>query len=232
MNKDYKELILGEGEENSVKTPLRVLIACEYSATVRGAFASLGHDAWSCDLRESEKPGNHLKCDVREVLNDGWDLMVAHPVCTRLTNAGRRWLHNPPNSRTMVEMWRDFFDAVEFYELLRDAPIDHKAIENPIMHDHAKECLGSMNRQIVQPWWFGDRAFKATGWELFGLPRLKATDVLNPPMKGTLEHKEWSWVHRMPPGPDREKERSRFHPGMAAAIAEQWGSFSEKEKNK
>jgi len=202
---------------------MKVLIACEYSGTVRDAFTALGHDAWSCDLRPSEKPGQHLQCDVREILGNGWDLMIAHPVCTRLTNAGRRWLHNPPPGKTMVGMWRDFFDGVEFYNTLRNAPIPKRAIENPVMHDHAKECLGEMNRQIVQPWWFGDKAFKATGWELFDLPRLEATHKLEPPKKGTDEHKEWSWVHRMSPGPDRERERSRFHPGMAKAMAEQWG---------
>jgi hypothetical protein len=206
---------------------MKVLVACEFSGTVRDAFSSLGHDAWSCDLRESEKPGQHLQCDVREILGCGWDLMIAHPVCTRLTNAGRRWMHNPPPGKTMVGMWRDFFDAVEFYNLLRNAPIPKKAIENPVMHDHAKECLGEMNRQIVQPWWFGDRAFKATGWELFGLPRLEATNKLDPPKPGTDEHKKWSWVHRMSPGPDRERERSRFHGGMAKAIAEQWGGSHE-----
>lgn len=123
----------------------------------------------------------------------------------------------------MVQMWREFFEAVEFYELFRSAPIPRKAIENPIMHDHARECLGQMNRQIVQPWWFGDPTFKATGWELIGLPKLTPTNKLTPPKPGTEEHKEWSWVHRMSPGPERERERSRFHQGMAAAIAQQWG---------
>lgn len=202
---------------------MKVLVACEYSGTVRDAFAMMGHDAWSCDLRKSEKPGQHLQCDVRNVLDRDWDLMIAHPVCTRLTNAGRRWMHNPPNGKTMVEIWREFFEAVEFYKLLRNANIPRKAIENPIMHDHAKECLGQMKRQIVQPWWFGDKAFKATGWELIGLPELVPTNKLTPPKPGTDEHKKWSWVHRMPPGPDREKERSRFHSGMAFAIASQWG---------
>lgn len=204
---------------------MKVLVACEFSGIVRDAFSAIGHDAWSCDFRPSEKPGNHLQCDVREVLDSSWDLMIAHPVCTRLTNAGRRWLHVPPPGKTMAQMWREFFEAVEFYELFRKAPIPLKAIENPIMHDHARECLGAMDRQIVQPWYFGDRAFKATGFELFGLPELKPTNRLVPPQPGTDEHRAWSWVHRMPPGPEREKERSRFHPGMAKAMAEQWGKL-------
>lgn len=204
---------------------LRVLVACEYSAVVRQAFHRIGHDAWSCDLRPSEIPGKHIEGDVRDVLNDGWDLMVAHPVCTRLTNAGRRWLHNPPKNKTMVEMWAEFFKGVEFYKTLRHAPIPHIAIENPIMHDHAKECLGDFDRQIVQPWWFGDETFKATGWELINLPQLNSTNKLCPPQPGTDEHKRWSWVHRMPKGPNREKERSRFHPGMAKAMAQQWGDY-------
>lgn len=212
---------------------LRVLVGCEYSAVVRDAFRAAGCDAWSCDWRDTEGDHRwHFKCDVRDVLDMNWDLGIFHPVCTRLTNAGRRWLHNPPKGKTMVQMWSDFFRAVDFYNELRNAPIPLKAIENPIMHDHASECLGYMERQIVQPWWFGDRAFKATGWELIGLPKLKPTNKLNPPEPGTEEHKEWSWVHRMPPGPDREKERSRFHPGMAKAMAQQWGAFAQGEISK
>jgi hypothetical protein len=201
----------------------RILIACEYSGIVRDAFSARGFDVWSCDILPSERPGNHLQCDVREVLDDGWDAMIAHPVCKRLTNAGRRWLHNPPKGKTMVQMWRDFFEGVSFYNELRNAPIPIKGIENPVMHDHANECLKIDRRQIVQPWWFGDRAFKATGWELIDLPDLKPTNKLIPPNAGTDSHKEWSWVHRMSPGPEREKERSRFHPGMAEAMAKQWG---------
>lgn len=205
---------------------MKVLIACEFSGVVRDAFTRRGHDAMSCDFRPTETPGPHHLGDVRDILGNGFDLMVAHPTCKRLTNAGVRWLKSPPTGKTLVQMWRELFDGADFYRELRDAPIPKKAIENPVMHCYARELIEPGPRQIVQPWWFGDRAFKGTGWELFGLPELKPTNRLTPPAKGTDEHNAWSWVHRMSPGPEREKERSRFHPGMAKAMAEQWGRLN------
>jgi hypothetical protein len=205
---------------------MRVLIACEESQTVCLEFRKLGHDAYSCDLVNCSggHPEWHIKDDVLNVLEDGWDMMIAHPVCKRLTNAGARWMKIPPPGRTLVEMWKELFAAAEFYKRLRDAPIKKKAIENPIMHCHASELLGKPKRHIVQPHWFGDKAFKATGFELINLPPLVATNQLVLPAKGTQEHKEWSFIHRMPPGPDRERLRSKTFPGMAAAFAAQWGS--------
>lgn len=204
---------------------MRVLIACEFSGIVREAFRIKGHDATSCDLLPSEIEGPHYQGNVFDIINDGWDLMIAHPPCTRLANSGVRWLHFPPKGRTLEDMWKDFDDAVEFYKTLRDAPISRKAIENPIMHKHASKRIDVSNRQIVQPWWFGDKAFKATGFELINLPLLIPTNKLNPPQKGTKEYKEWSKVHLMPPSPNRWKERSRTYKGIAAAMAEQWGSI-------
>jgi len=202
---------------------MRVLIACEESAKVREAFRKKGHDAWSCDLQPTRIPGQHIHGDVRKVLDDGWDLMVAHPVCKRLANSGVRWLHDPPKGRTKSEMWEELHKGAEFYLMLRDAKIPKKAIENPIMHRYARELITPGNRQIVQPWWFGDPFFKATGFELIGLPELVPTNKLNPPKPGTEEHKKWSMVHRTPPGPDRERIRSETFPGVADAMAEQWG---------
>jgi hypothetical protein len=205
---------------------MKILVACEYSGTVTRAFRSRGFDAWSCDLLPTEgDPAHHFQCDVREILGAGWDLMIAHPVCTRLTNAGVRWLDTPPPGKTKVGMWRELFEGAEFYQTLRDAPIPRKAIENPIMHCHAREIIGVKDRQTVQPWHFGDPFFKATGWELIDLPPLEHTNRLTPPAKGSAEHKAWSAVHRASPGPDRAKERSRFFPGMAEAMADQWGRF-------
>lgn len=112
---------------------LNVLVACEYSGRVREAFAALGHYAMSCDLLPTEQPGNHYQGDVRDVLYQEWDLMIAHPPCTRLTNSGVRWLHVPPTGKSKQQMWDDLDSAAEFYKLLRDAPIAKKAIENPIM---------------------------------------------------------------------------------------------------
>lgn len=203
--------------------PMRVLIACEYSGRVRDAFTRAGHLAMSCDMLDTEAPGAHYKGDIRDVLYDGWDLMIAHPPCTRLTNSGVRWLKVPPPGRTLDEMWSDLEAAAEFYKLLRDAPIPRKAIENPIMHCYARERIEIGFRQVVQPWWFGEEAFKATGLELIGLPPLTPTNKLTPPKTGTPEHKAWSKVHLASPGPDRWKDRSRTYEGIAQAMADQWG---------
>ena len=136
---------------------MRVLVACEYSGRVRDAFIAAGHDAMSCDLLPTEAPGPHHQGDICDIIDNGWDLMIAHPPCTRLTNAGVRWLHIPPPGRTLAEMWVDLEKAAEFYKFLRDAKIAKKAIENPIMHRYARERINPGVRQIVQPWWFGER---------------------------------------------------------------------------
>lgn len=201
---------------------MRIIVACEFSGTVRDAFTALGHEAWSCDLLPTERPGLHLQGDVVQYLGCGWDLMVAHPPCTRLTNSGVRWLHVPPPGRTVEEMWAELDAAAEFYRVIRDAPIPRKAIENPLMHKYARERIQLGQRQVVQPWWFGEPAFKATGFELIGLPPLQATNRLTPPPSGTPEHRQWSKVHMASPGPDRWKERSRTLPGVARAMAAQW----------
>jgi hypothetical protein len=117
---------------------MHVLIACEYSGVVRDAFTRAGHYAMSCDLLPTESPGPHYEGDVRDVLNAGWDMMIAHPVCTRLANSGVRWLEAPPRGRTVAEMREELQKGAEFYCLLRDAPIPLKAIENPVMHRHAR----------------------------------------------------------------------------------------------
>lgn len=203
---------------------MKVLVACEYSGRVRDAFIAAGHDAMSCDLLPTESPGPHYQGDIRDVLYSGWHLMVAHPPCTTLTNAGVRWLYQPSSKGTAEQRWADMREAAEFYLLLRNAPIQMKAIENPVMHCHARELVGSVRRQIVQPWWFGDPAFKATGLELHGLPDLVPTNKLTPPKSGTDEHKAWSAIHRASPGPNRWKDRSRTFQGIAAAMAAQWGN--------
>ncbi len=203
---------------------MKVLVACEFSGTVREAFAARGHDAWSCDLLPTERPGQHIIGDVREVLDMGWDLMIAHPTCTRLTNSGVRWLHVPPKGRTLDEMWTELKEAAAFYCALRDAPMPKKAIENPIMHKYARQLIQPKKRQIVQPHFFGDKAFKATGFELYGLPELKRTHFMELPKLGTPEHKQWSAIHRASPGPNRWKARSKTFPGLAEAMADQWGT--------
>jgi hypothetical protein len=197
---------------------------------MRQAFAALGHDVWSCDLLPAEDGSNrHIVGDVRDYLNDGWDfLAVMHPPCTRLCNSGVRWLKEPPPGRTLDEMWAELEEGAALFSACWNAPIELVAVENPVMHRYAKDRIVNYQpaTQTVQPWWFGDPAFKATSLYLKGLPALVPTNKLTPPRPGTAEHKAWSKVHRASPGPDRWKERSRTFPGLAAACAEQWGGFA------
>jgi len=205
--------------------PLRVLIGCATSCVALNAFLALGHDAWQCDLLPADDPTTrHIQDDVRNVLDLGWDLMIANTPCTRLCNSGVRWLSGPPDGRTVEDMWRELDEGAALFSDCLNAPIPRVAVENPVMHRHARERIrGWIKPQIVQPWWFGDPAFKATGLYLKGLPPLRATNRLTPPRPGTAEHRAWSAIHRAPPGPDRWKFRSKTFPGMAAAWAAQWG---------
>lgn len=208
---------------------MKILVACEESQVVCKAFRARGHEAYSCDIKPCSggRTEWHIQDDCLNHITDAsYDMMVAHPVCKRLTNAGVRWLHAPPPGRTLVEMWCDLYKAAEFYLKLRNSPIKRKAIENPIFHRYAKEYLGAPRRQIVQPHYFGDEAFKATGFELIGLPELVRTHWLTLPAKGTEAYKRWSFVHLMPPGTEREALRSKTFPGIAVAMAEQWGDLN------
>jgi hypothetical protein len=205
---------------------LRVLIACETSGVMRRAFVARGHNVWSCDLLAAEDGSDrHIVGDVRDYLCDDWDLVVAHPPCTRLCNSGVRWLHRPPPGRTLAEMWTELAEGVALFAACWNAPAPLLAVENPIMHRHARERLPAdlPRPQIVQPWWFGEPAFKGTGFYLRGLPPLRPTARLTPPRPGTEAHKAWSSVHRAPPGPERWRFRSRTFEGVARACAEQWG---------
>ncbi|MGL4975975.1 MAG: hypothetical protein ACRC56_11810 [Bosea sp. (in: a-proteobacteria)] len=209
-----------------------VLLACEREAHVRDAFLALGFDAWSCDIESSSAPSNrHIQDDVLRVMGQHrWDLMlVAHPPCTILCNSGARWLYKGGRGTERDEArWEALERACAFYRQFRDASyIPLRAIENPVMHQHARELtqrgMGS-EVQTVQPWWFGHESFKATTWELFGTPKLCATNRLTPPKPGTDEHKRWSVVHRMSPGPDRARLRSETPVPVAQAYAAQWGA--------
>lgn len=196
----------------------KVLVACEFSGIVRDAFLDRGHDAWSCDLLPSESPSNrHLQRDVREILDWGWDcLIVAHPPCTRLCNSGVRWLSSPPKGKTLEQMWQELDEGAELFSDLWNAPVPHIAVENPVMHKHAKERIRNYEEfsQSVQPWQFGHGEVKRTCLWLRSLPNLIETNVVSG---------REARVHRMPPGADRAKERSRFFPGIAEAMADQWG---------
>lgn len=218
---------------------LRVLIACEYSGIMRRAFAARGHDVWSCDLLHAEDGSNrHIVGDVRDILNEGWDLLVvAHPPCTRLCRSGRRWLSGPgyltppkklPIGRTWQSMIDEFEAGIDLFVACWNAPIARVAIENPEMHDIARARMPEdlPRPHMVQPFWFGHPEYKGTGWYLRGLPPLAATRRLAEPLRGSDEWKSWNRVWRMPRSPARAHERSRSFPGMADAAADQWGGFA------
>lgn len=207
------------------------LIACERSGRIRDAFLNRGIDAVSCDLEETRSPGPHIKGDVTPLLRKRWSGVISHPVCRYLTNAGAKHLYvgakryNDDGTENPMDTQRVWscVEAAKFFKLCLEANSDKIAVENPIMHELAAELVGTRATQFVQPWWFGEKMFKATGFHLQGLPELVPTNKLEPPKPGTDEHKKWSWVHRMPPGPDREEKRSETAQGIADAIAEQWG---------
>lgn len=150
-----------------------------------------------------------------------------HPPCTRLCNSGVRWLSKPPRGKTREEMWADLDVGAALFSDLWNAPVARVCVENPIMHRHARERIRNYRApaQTIQPWWFGDKAFKATGLYLRDLPPLIATNRLTPPKPGTPMHKEWSAIHRAPPSPDRWAFRSMTFPGVAEAMAQQWGDL-------
>lgn len=199
----------------------RILVACEFSGTVRRAFAARGFDAWSCDLLPSEDRSNkHIVGDARTILADGWDLLiVCHPPCTRLCNSGVRWLHQPPPGKTSVQIWAELEQAAALFSDFWNAPIERIAIENPVMHKHAKARIVNYApfAQSIQPWQFGHPETKRTCLWLKSLPPLVPTNVVD----GREQR-----VFRMPPSPDRWKERSRFFDGVAAAMAQQWGDYA------
>ena len=198
---------------------MRVLIACEYSGRVRDAFAAKGHFAMSCDLLPSEAPGHHYQGDVFDIIEYDWDLMIAHPPCTFLTNSGVSWLHKDESR------WKDLDDGAEFFKMLLDAPIPRKCLENPIMHKYAKERIGGVKQsQVIQPWMFGHMEQKATCLWLTNLPLLKPTNIVKDEMM-KLPKKERERLHYCSPGPDRWRIRSRTFQGIADAMADQWGSL-------
>ena len=206
---------------------MRVLIACEFSGTVRRAFRSLGHDAWSCDILPADDGSeHHYQDDIRNVLGRGkpwnepsWDLMIADPPCTYLTNSGVTWLHRDPTR------WQKLDEAAEFFKMLLDAPIPRIAIENPIMHKYAKERIGGVKQsQVIQPWMFGHPESKATCLWLKNLPTLKETKNVKEEML-KLPDSERQRLHWLPPSADRWKLRSTTYSGIAEAMAEQWQYF-------
>ena len=198
---------------------MKILIGCEYSGVVRDAFIALGHEAISCDLLPTDSPGPHYQCDVREVLNLGWDLGIFHPSCTYMTNSGVCWLHKDPSR------WAKLDEGAAFFRDMLNAPIPHIAVENPIMHRYAKELIGGVRQsQVIQPWMFGHMEQKATCLWLKGLPLLKPTNNVKEAMM-LLPKRERQRLHYLPPSPDRWKLRSTTYSGIANAMASQWSAI-------
>jgi hypothetical protein len=222
----------GLSEAPDHRSSARILIGCEYSGTVRDAFLERGFDAWSCDLLPDDHGSNrHIRADVREVLNDGWDLLiVAHPPCTRLCNSGICWLTHPPRGKSLEQVWSELDSAADLFSTLWSAPIPHIAIENPVMHRHARQRIRGYRHpaQTIAPWQFGDPVQKKVCLWLRGLPILKHTDVVEIEQprycvrrSGARAGKRYNYYfHQSRSG----HERSRFFPGIAAAMADQWGA--------
>lgn len=200
---------------------MKVLVACEYSGAVRDAFISKGHDAISCDLLDTDVPGPHYKGDVRDIIDNGWDLMIAHPPCTFLTVAGARWFYHPEDKQLPTSQRRphpkyptrrqDQKDAIEFVKFLMSANIDKIALENPV---GVLSTQYKKPSQIIQPWQFGHGVTKATCLWLKNLPLLTPTEIVS----GRVAE-----CHNLPPSKDRWKLRSKTYEGIAKAMAEQWG---------
>ena len=186
---------------------MKVLIACEFSGIVRDAFIKRGHDAVSCDLLPTERPGPHYKGNVMDIVCGEWDVMIAHPPCTRLCNSGVRWLAER-------NLWNDLLKAGYFFKQMLKASIPKICIENPIPHKYAVNLIGRKYDQIIQPWQFGHGETKATCLWLKNLPKLKPTNI--------VEGREQR-IFNMPKNTDRTRLRSITFQGIADAMAEQWG---------
>lgn len=189
------------------KKKIKILIACEYSGRVRDAFKAKGHDVVSCDLLPTEIPGNHIQGDVLPELQKKWDMVIAHPPCTRLCNSGVRWLHER-------DLWEEMREGAEFFLKCLNANAPLVAVENPLMHKHAIKIIGRKEDFWVQPYQHGEPYTKRTCFWTKGLPALIPTQIMT---------ERTPAVHYASPGPDRWKERSRTYQGIADAMAAQWG---------
>lgn len=196
---------------------MNILIACEFSGIVRDCFRDKGHDAWSCDIIDSERPAYHIKDDVLNIIAKyKIDLMIAHPPCTYLCNSGAKHLYLGMNKYNGIneQRWDLMESAADFFVDLMNSNIPKICIENPIMHGHAKRIIKANQTQIIQPYEFGHGETKATCLWLKNLPMLKPTNI--------VEGRD-ARIHKMPPGENRWKERSRTYLGIAKAMAQQWG---------
>ena len=198
---------------------MKVLVACEFSGIVRDAFIRKGHDAISCDLLPTESPGPHYQGDVHDMINQQWDLIIAHPPCTYLCNSGVSWLRKDKGRYAKMTMAGAFFRTFDEIPPIICSKI---AIENPIPHRYAVYEIGRKYDQIVQPWMFGHPESKATCLWLRGLPKLVETNNVRAEFRA-LPKKDAQRIHWTSPGPGRWKIRSKTYSGIAAAMADQWG---------
>lgn len=210
---------------------MRVLVACEFSGVVRRAFRALGHEAWSCDLLPAEDGSEfHLQGDCLSVLGDSWDLLIAHPPCTRLSNSGVLRLYREGKKINGIDplKWAEMEAGANFFAALWNSDIARICVENPIMHGHAKQVIKSVSKiplskpQRIQPFEFGHPESKATLLWTRGLPRLKHTCILALPECGHWENQTPSGQNKLGPSPERAANRARTYSGIARAMAEQW----------
>lgn len=205
---------------------MKVLVACEFSEVVKEQFLLRGHDAHSCDLLPGEKRlPNHHQCDVREILNDGWDLMIAHPPCTYLSRAGIRWLFSDQQRRMEV------VKSAQFFNQLLNADIPMIAVENPIQHRFAREFIRKHD-QVIEPFMFGHKEHKRTCLWLKNLPYLNPTEALwqkEPVLFVDKRGGKHYSTDMYPPSLERGQNRSRTFTGIAVAMASQWGSLGVRE---
>lgn len=201
---------------------MKILIACEYSGTVRDAFKKRGHDVISCDILPTDKPGKHYQGPVEDILYKyDWGLIVAHPPCTYLTNSGVCHLYHKGTKNKNLARWAQLDDGAKFFKLFLSHPCKKVAIENPIPHKYAVERIGAKYTQIVQPWQFGHTERKATCFWLKGLPKLQETNNVKSAML-KLPKSQQQRLHYLSPGPNRWKMRSKTFQGIADAMAAQW----------
>jgi hypothetical protein len=195
---------------------MKVLIACEFSGTVRDAFIKAGHDAISCDILPTDSPGPHYQGDVKYLLNEQWDLIIAHPPCTYLANSGVCHLYKDESR------WQKMEEGAAFFKLFLEHQCPRIAIENPIMHKYSIAAIGGVKQnQVIQPWMFGHMEQKATCLWLKGLPLLQPTNNVKNEMM-LLPDNQRQRLHYLPPSKDRQKLRSKTYQGVADAMASQW----------
>jgi hypothetical protein len=207
---------------------MHVLVGCECSGVVRQAFRDRGHDAWSCDLKPAEDGSKyHIVGDVRDAIaKGGWDLGIFHPVCRYLANSGVQHLYigRKKGNGLNEQRWALMREGAQFFRECLAAPIERVAVENPIPHPYALELMGRGPDQVIQPWMHGHKESKATCLWLKNLNPILPTKIVYPMPGEAVDRKAWERVWNLPPGPNREADRSRTLPGLAAAYADQWGS--------